>query len=184
MVTRFAETADGGTAAALQGKLAEAAERFGKLCQQQQEKEEVLKGLLPKVEQYEQLSEKLQQFMESRARMLASGNQPERDIARFSQHLQVSCASPCQRGVGSACAGLLGAAILWGLHPAHAAPAAPGPQEPAACSRKGARLEQLRLFAAVRDGNGISLEPAQSSDGISLLGADPNIVRLYQLKPP
>eukprot|EP00076_Gallus_gallus_P029335 XP_015153383.2 microtubule-actin cross-linking factor 1 isoform X27 [Gallus gallus] len=88
MVTRFAETADGGTAAALQGKLAEATERFGKLCQQQQEKEEVLKGLLPKVEQYEQLSEKLQQFMESRARMLASGNQPERDIARFSQHLQ------------------------------------------------------------------------------------------------
>ncbi|OXB56436.1 hypothetical protein ASZ78_010690 [Callipepla squamata] len=88
MVTRFAETADGSTAAALQGKLAEAAERFGRLCQQQQEKEEVLKGLLPKVEQYEQLSEKLQQFTESRARMLASGNQPERDIARFSQHLQ------------------------------------------------------------------------------------------------
>ncbi|XP_065600701.1 microtubule-actin cross-linking factor 1 isoform X5 [Cyrtonyx montezumae] len=88
MVTRFAETADGGTAAALQGKLAEAAERFGRLCQQQQEKEEVLKGLLPKVEQYEQLSEKLQQFTESRARVLASGNQPERDIARFSQHLQ------------------------------------------------------------------------------------------------
>ncbi|XP_032304874.1 microtubule-actin cross-linking factor 1 isoform X4 [Coturnix japonica] len=88
MVTRFAETADGSTAAALQGKLEEAAERFGRLCQQQQEKEEVLKGLLPKVEQYEQLSEKLQQFTESRARMLASGNQPERDIARFSQHLQ------------------------------------------------------------------------------------------------
>ncbi|XP_031450614.1 microtubule-actin cross-linking factor 1 isoform X11 [Phasianus colchicus] len=88
MVTRFAETADGSTAAALQGKLAEVAERFGRLCQQQQEKEEVLKGLLPKVEQYEQLSEKLQQFMESRARMLASGNQPERDIAHFSQHLQ------------------------------------------------------------------------------------------------
>ncbi|XP_021231070.1 microtubule-actin cross-linking factor 1 isoform X12 [Numida meleagris] len=88
MVTRFAETADGSTATALQGKLAEVAERFGRLCQQQQEKEEVLKGLLPKVEQYEQLSEKLQQFTESRARMLASGNQPERDIARFSQHLQ------------------------------------------------------------------------------------------------
>uniref|UniRef100_A0A669PJ65 Microtubule actin crosslinking factor 1 n=1 Tax=Phasianus colchicus TaxID=9054 RepID=A0A669PJ65_PHACC len=97
MVTRFAETADGSTAAALQGKLAEVAERFGRLCQQQQEKEEVLKGLLPKVEQYEQLSEKLQQFMESRARMLASGNQPERDIAHFSQHLQVSCAFPCPR---------------------------------------------------------------------------------------
>lgn len=116
MVTRFAETADGSTAAALQGKLAEVAERFGRLCQQQQEKEEVLKALLPKVEQYEQLSEKLQQFVESRARMLASGNQPEQDIAHFSQHLQVSCALPCPREeVCSACTGLLGAAILWGF---------------------------------------------------------------------
>ncbi|XP_066838516.1 microtubule-actin cross-linking factor 1 isoform X18 [Anser cygnoides] len=88
MVTRFTEAADSATASALQGKLAEVTEHFGRLCQQQQEKEEALKGLLPKVEQYEQLSEKLQQFTESRARMLASGNQPDRDIARFSQHIQ------------------------------------------------------------------------------------------------
>ncbi|XP_053942177.1 microtubule-actin cross-linking factor 1 isoform X13 [Cuculus canorus] len=88
MVTRFMEAADSPTASALQGKLAEVMERFGMLCQQQQEREEVLKGLLPKVEQYEQLSEMLQQFTESRARMLASGNQPDRDIAHFSQHIQ------------------------------------------------------------------------------------------------
>ncbi|XP_035201680.1 microtubule-actin cross-linking factor 1 isoform X6 [Oxyura jamaicensis] len=88
MVTRFTEAADSATASALQGKLAEVTEHFGRLCQQQQEKEEALKGLLPKVEQYEQLSEKLQQFTESRARMLASGNQPDHDIARFSQHIQ------------------------------------------------------------------------------------------------
>ncbi|XP_040391216.1 microtubule-actin cross-linking factor 1 isoform X7 [Cygnus olor] len=88
MVTQFTEAADSATASALQGKLAEVTEHFGRLCQQQQEKEEALKGLLPKVEQYEQLSEKLQQFTESRARMLASGNQPDRDIARFSQHIQ------------------------------------------------------------------------------------------------
>ncbi|XP_068773802.1 microtubule-actin cross-linking factor 1 isoform X6 [Struthio camelus] len=88
MVTRFMETADSTTASALQGKLAEVTEHFGRLCQQQQEKEDALKGLLPKVEQYEQLSEKLQQFMESRARMLASGNQPDHDIAHFSQHIQ------------------------------------------------------------------------------------------------
>uniref|UniRef100_A0A8B9VJ33 Microtubule-actin cross-linking factor 1 n=1 Tax=Anas zonorhyncha TaxID=75864 RepID=A0A8B9VJ33_9AVES len=94
MVTRFTEAADSATASALQGKLAEVTEHFGRLCQQQQEKEEALKGLLPKVEQYEQLSEKLQQFTESRARMLASGNQPDRDIARFSQHIQVRCGSP------------------------------------------------------------------------------------------
>ncbi|NWU65742.1 MACF1 factor, partial [Pterocles burchelli] len=88
MVTRFMEAADSPTASALQGKLAEATERFGKLCQQQREREDALKGLLPKVEQYEQLSERLQQFTESRARMLASGNQPDRDIAHFSQHIQ------------------------------------------------------------------------------------------------
>nr|XP_008169257.1 microtubule-actin cross-linking factor 1 isoform X22 [Chrysemys picta bellii] len=88
MVTRFMETADSATASALQGKLAEVTEHFNKLCRRQQEKENVLKGLLPKVEQYEHLSEKLQQFTESRARMLASGNQPDRDIAHFSQQIQ------------------------------------------------------------------------------------------------
>uniref|UniRef100_A0A8C0AML1 Microtubule actin crosslinking factor 1 n=1 Tax=Buteo japonicus TaxID=224669 RepID=A0A8C0AML1_9AVES len=88
MVTQFMEAADSPTASALQGKLAEVTEHFGRLCQQQQEREDALKGLLPKVEQYEQLSEKLQQFTESRARMLASGNQPDRDIAHFSQHIQ------------------------------------------------------------------------------------------------
>ncbi|NXK06197.1 MACF1 factor, partial [Herpetotheres cachinnans] len=88
MVTRFMEAADSPTASALQGKLAEVTEHFGRLCQQQREREDALKGLLPKVEQYEQLSEKLQQFTESRARMLASGNQPDRDIAHFSQHIQ------------------------------------------------------------------------------------------------
>ncbi|NXE41134.1 MACF1 factor, partial [Ptilorrhoa leucosticta] len=88
MVTRFTEAADSPAASALQDKLARATEHFGRLCQQQQEREDALKGLLPTVEQYEQLSEKLRQFTESRTRMLASGNQPERDIARFSQHIQ------------------------------------------------------------------------------------------------
>lgn len=83
------ETADSATAAALQSKLAEVTERFGSLCRQQQEKEDALKDLLPKVEQYEHLSEKLHQFMESRMRLLASGNQPDRDIAHFSQQIQV-----------------------------------------------------------------------------------------------
>ncbi|NXO10920.1 MACF1 factor, partial [Oriolus oriolus] len=88
MVTRFTEAADSPAASALQDKLARVTEHFGRLCQQQQQREDALKGLLPKVEQYEQLWEKLQQFTESRTRMLASGNQPDRDIARFSQHIQ------------------------------------------------------------------------------------------------
>ncbi|XP_072836449.2 microtubule-actin cross-linking factor 1 isoform X14 [Pogona vitticeps] len=88
MVTGFMETADRATAAALQSKLAEVTACFARLQQQQQEKEDALKGLLPKMEQYEQLSEKLQQFTESQARLLASGNQPDRDIAHFSQQIQ------------------------------------------------------------------------------------------------
>lgn len=89
MVTRFTEATDSPAASALQDKLAQVTEHFGRLCQQQQEREDALKGLLPKVEQYEQLWEKLQQFTDSRSRVLASGNQPDRDIAHFSQHIQV-----------------------------------------------------------------------------------------------
>lgn len=89
MVTRFTEAADSPAASALQDKLAQVTEHFGRLCQQQQEREDTLKGLLPKVEQFEQLWEKLQQFTESRTRVLASGNQPDRDIAHFSQHILV-----------------------------------------------------------------------------------------------
>ncbi|KAM6996052.1 microtubule-actin cross-linking factor 1-like [Passerculus sandwichensis] len=88
MVTRFTEAADSPAASTLQDKLARVTEHFGRLCQQQQQREDALKGLLPKVEQYEQLWEKLQQFTESRTRLLASGNQPDHDIAHFSQHIQ------------------------------------------------------------------------------------------------
>ncbi|NWY68065.1 MACF1 factor, partial [Erithacus rubecula] len=88
MVTRFTAATDSPAASALQDKLAQVTEHFGRLCQQQQQREESLKGLLPQVEQYEQLLEKLQQFTESRRRALCAGNQPERDIARFCQHVQ------------------------------------------------------------------------------------------------
>ncbi|KAL0604712.1 LOW QUALITY PROTEIN: Microtubule-actin cross-linking factor 1, isoforms 1/2/3/5 [Plecturocebus cupreus] len=88
MVTRFMETADSTTAAVLQGKLAEVSQRFEQLCLQQQEKESSLKKLLPQAEMFEHLSDKLQQFMENKSRMLASGNQPDQDIAHFFQQVQ------------------------------------------------------------------------------------------------
>ncbi|XP_013926629.1 PREDICTED: microtubule-actin cross-linking factor 1 isoform X2 [Thamnophis sirtalis] len=88
MVTQFMETADSTAAAALQSKLAEVSQHFSHLWQQQQEKEDTWKKVLPQVEQYEQLSEKLKQFMEIRGRMLALGNQPERDITHFAQQIQ------------------------------------------------------------------------------------------------
>lgn len=89
MVTQFMETADSTTAAVLQGKLAEVSQRFEQLCLQQQEKESSLKKLLPQAEMFEHLSEKLQQFMENKSRLLASGNQPDQDIAHFFQQIQV-----------------------------------------------------------------------------------------------
>uniref|UniRef100_A0A8C0XN68 Microtubule-actin cross-linking factor 1 n=1 Tax=Castor canadensis TaxID=51338 RepID=A0A8C0XN68_CASCN len=88
MVSRFMETADSTTAAVLQGKLTEVSQRFEQLRLQQQEKESTLKKLLPQAEMFEQLSDKLQQFMENKSRMLASGNQPDQDIAHFSQQIQ------------------------------------------------------------------------------------------------
>uniref|UniRef100_A0A670ZFK0 Microtubule actin crosslinking factor 1 n=1 Tax=Pseudonaja textilis TaxID=8673 RepID=A0A670ZFK0_PSETE len=90
MVTRFMESADSTTAAALQTKLADVTQRFSHLWQQQQEKEDTWKKILPQVEQYEQLSEKLKQFLESRGRMLALGNQPEQDIVHFAQQIQMT----------------------------------------------------------------------------------------------
>lgn len=95
MVTRFMETADSTTAAVLQGKLAEVSQRFEQLCLQQQEKESSLKKLLPQAEMFEHLSGKLQQFMENKSRMLASGNQPDQDITRFFQQIQVRIYLPC-----------------------------------------------------------------------------------------
>ncbi|XP_048671676.1 microtubule-actin cross-linking factor 1 isoform X31 [Marmota marmota marmota] len=88
MVTQFMETADNITAAVLQGKLVEASQHFEQLQLHQQEKESTLKKLLPQAEMFEQLSNKLQQFMENKSRMLASGNQPDQDIAHFSQQIQ------------------------------------------------------------------------------------------------
>lgn len=164
MVTRFLETADSPTASALQAKLAEVTERFGRLCQQQRDREDALKSLLPKVEQYEQLSEKLQQFTESRARVLASGNRPEQDIAHFSQHIQVRCRGRrLHLGLGFLGWGCSAVISSWTNRVARRLA---GPVL-ALCLGKGVRLEQRRLFPSVREGNGISPGLGCFSEGIS-----------------
>ncbi|XP_040280539.1 microtubule-actin cross-linking factor 1 isoform X5 [Bufo bufo] len=88
MVVKFMETADKTAAANLQNKLSEVTARFDKVCQQQIVQETALKEVLPKVERYEQISEALQDFKETRSQLLASGNQPDRDIAQFSEQIQ------------------------------------------------------------------------------------------------
>lgn len=83
------ETADRAAATALQNKLCDVATRFNKACEQQIQQENVLKEILPHVEKYEQISEALQDFKVTKSQLLASGNQPDRDIAQFSEQIQV-----------------------------------------------------------------------------------------------
>ncbi|XP_069827488.1 microtubule-actin cross-linking factor 1 isoform X3 [Dendropsophus ebraccatus] len=88
MVVKFMETADKAAATTLQSKLSEVSARFDKVCQQQILQETAMKEVLPKVERYEQISEALQDFKEAKSQLLASGNQPDRDIAQFSEQIQ------------------------------------------------------------------------------------------------
>ncbi|XP_075709206.1 microtubule-actin cross-linking factor 1-like isoform X17 [Rhinoderma darwinii] len=88
MVVKFMETADKAAAATLHNKLSEVTARFDSVCQQQILQETALKEVLPKVERYEQISEALQDFKATRSQLLASGNQPDRDIAQFSEQIQ------------------------------------------------------------------------------------------------
>ncbi|XP_053310588.1 microtubule-actin cross-linking factor 1 [Spea bombifrons] len=88
MVAKFMETADSATASALQSKLLDVTERFNKVCLRQSQQESALKEILPKVEKYEQLSDNLKDFSVTRFQLLASGNQPDKDIAQFSEQIQ------------------------------------------------------------------------------------------------
>nr|XP_033809538.1 microtubule-actin cross-linking factor 1 isoform X13 [Geotrypetes seraphini] len=88
MVNKFLETADGAAADVPQMKLAELTVRFCKVCERQQEQEAALKELLPKAEQYERLLESLQEFMNSKMPLLASGSQPDQDIVQVSQQIK------------------------------------------------------------------------------------------------
>ncbi|XP_077338187.1 microtubule-actin cross-linking factor 1 isoform X19 [Lithobates pipiens] len=88
MVVKFMETADSAAATALQNKLADVTARFNKVCEQQIQQETALKEVLPQVERYEQISDGLHDFKTTKSQLLASGNQPDKDIAQFSEQIQ------------------------------------------------------------------------------------------------
>ncbi|XP_040192939.1 microtubule-actin cross-linking factor 1 isoform X15 [Rana temporaria] len=88
MVVKFMETADRAAATALQNKLSDVTARFNKVCEQQIQQETALKEVLPQVERYEQISDELHDFKATKSQLLASGNQPDKDIAQFSEQIQ------------------------------------------------------------------------------------------------
>ncbi|XP_067862599.1 microtubule-actin cross-linking factor 1 isoform X4 [Heptranchias perlo] len=87
MVCGFIENADGATASSLQKKLDQLNSQLGAVCSEQQEKEEKLRKLLPKMEQFEKLVQDIGYFMESKSQSLATGGDPNKDIAHFSQKI-------------------------------------------------------------------------------------------------
>ncbi|XP_041069007.1 microtubule-actin cross-linking factor 1 isoform X4 [Carcharodon carcharias] len=99
MVCGFIENADGATASSLQEKLDQLNSQLGAVCSEQQEKEEKLRKLLPKMEQFEKLVQEVGLFMESKSQSLAAGGDPNKDIAHFSQKiLEESTEMVKQRG--------------------------------------------------------------------------------------
>uniref|UniRef100_A0A4W3HHI4 Microtubule actin crosslinking factor 1 n=1 Tax=Callorhinchus milii TaxID=7868 RepID=A0A4W3HHI4_CALMI len=90
MVSGFIKTADKATASSLQKKLDELNSRLGTVCSNQQQNEGKLANLLPKVEQYEKLLEEVGQFVGSKSQSLAAGGDPSKDIAHFTQEIQVN----------------------------------------------------------------------------------------------
>ncbi|XP_060703659.1 microtubule-actin cross-linking factor 1 isoform X9 [Hemiscyllium ocellatum] len=87
MVCGFIENADGATASSLQEKLDQLNSQLGAVCSERQEKEEKLRKLLPKMEQFEKLVQDIGQFMNSKSQSLAAGADPNKDIAYFSQKM-------------------------------------------------------------------------------------------------
>ncbi|XP_043573713.1 microtubule-actin cross-linking factor 1 isoform X17 [Chiloscyllium plagiosum] len=87
MVCGFIENADGATASSLQEKLDQLNSQLGAVCSEQLEKEEKLRKLLPKMEQFEKLVQDIGQFMDSKSQSLAAGADPNKDIAYFSQRM-------------------------------------------------------------------------------------------------
>ncbi|XP_078279417.1 microtubule-actin cross-linking factor 1 isoform X4 [Rhinoraja longicauda] len=87
MVHGFIENTDRATASSLQEKLEQLNSQVQAVCNEQQEKEEKLRRLLPKSEQFEKLVRDVRQFIENKSQSLAAGGDPNEDIAHFSQKM-------------------------------------------------------------------------------------------------
>ncbi|XP_032901182.1 microtubule-actin cross-linking factor 1 isoform X21 [Amblyraja radiata] len=87
MVHGFIENTDRATASSLQEKLERLNSQVQAVCNEQQVKEEKLRKLLPKTEQFEKLVQDVGQFIENKSQSLAAGGDPNEDIAHFSQKI-------------------------------------------------------------------------------------------------
>ncbi|KFP31037.1 Microtubule-actin cross-linking factor 1, partial [Colius striatus] len=87
-VKKFTETADPSTASTLKAKMSELAGRFSEASNKHKEKLMKMEELKTKVELFEDLSEKLQSFLDEKNQALSETEAPRKDVSEVSQYMQ------------------------------------------------------------------------------------------------
>ncbi|XP_060259001.1 dystonin isoform X27 [Ovis aries] len=96
-VKRFTETTDPSTASSLQARMKDLAFRFSEASHKHKEKLAQMEKLKTKVEWFENLSEKLQTFLEAKTQALTEADVPGKDVTELSQFMQESTSELLER---------------------------------------------------------------------------------------
>ncbi|XP_055262650.1 dystonin isoform X12 [Moschus berezovskii] len=96
-VKRFTETTDPSTASSLQARMKDLAFRFSEASHKHKEKLAQMEKLKTKVERFENLSEKLQKFLETKTQALTEADVPGKDVTELSQFMQESTSELLER---------------------------------------------------------------------------------------
>uniref|UniRef100_A0A2K6AL41 Dystonin n=1 Tax=Mandrillus leucophaeus TaxID=9568 RepID=A0A2K6AL41_MANLE len=89
-VKKFMETTDPSTASSLQAKMKDLCARFSEASHKHKETLAKMEELKTKVELFENLSEKLQTFLETKTQALTEVDVPGKDVTELSQYMQES----------------------------------------------------------------------------------------------
>ncbi|XP_036086517.1 dystonin isoform X21 [Rousettus aegyptiacus] len=89
-VKKFMETTDPSTASSLQAKMKDLSIRFSEASHKHKQKLAKMEELKTKVELFENLSEKLQTFLETKTQALTEADVPGKDVTELSQYMQES----------------------------------------------------------------------------------------------
>ncbi|CDQ72770.1 unnamed protein product [Oncorhynchus mykiss] len=87
-VSKLLQSSDASTASGLQGSLERLSQHYAAAQAKQAEREAELRGLLPKLENYERLSTDLQGFTQTRLRALSPAGQPDRSVEDYRQTIE------------------------------------------------------------------------------------------------
>uniref|UniRef100_A0A674F496 Microtubule actin crosslinking factor 1 n=1 Tax=Salmo trutta TaxID=8032 RepID=A0A674F496_SALTR len=88
-VSKLLQSSDASTASGLQGSLESLTQSYAAAQAKQAEREAELRGLLPKLENYERLSTDLQGFTQTCLRALSPAGQPDRSVEDYRQTIEV-----------------------------------------------------------------------------------------------